>query len=39
LVSAADRAGDRPEAARYRRRYHQVLCELGVADASVALPV
>jgi DNA-binding SARP family transcriptional activator len=39
LVSAADRAGDQAEAARYRRRYHQVLCELGVADASVALPV
>ena len=39
LVSAADRAGDQAEAARYRRRYHQVLCELGVADAGMAQPV
>ena len=36
LVSAADRAGDQAEAARYRRRYHQVLCELGVPDAGLA---
>ncbi|HET6809544.1 MAG TPA: BTAD domain-containing putative transcriptional regulator [Acidimicrobiales bacterium] len=39
LVSAADRAGDQAEAARYRRRYHQMLCELGVSEMSVAQPV
>lgn len=39
LVTAADRAGDQAEAARYRRRYHQVLSELGVIELDVAQPV